>query len=58
MDFEEKQAEVSDALQMARALVEALESAESCETAADFAANITEAHEILRNIRNELKELK
>lgn len=52
------QAEISDALTAARALVAALENAECVETMVDFKASLDEAAAELQEVSKEIKALK
>ena len=58
MPIEEKQAELSDAINYAEEILAALRNAESCETEADFKANIGDARSLIRLLRQELQELR
>lgn len=53
----ERQADVPDALTIARAIVDDLENAAACETANDFLANVENARDRLRELTRELRDL-
>lgn len=56
-DIDNAQCNLDDVLKAARAVVSALECAESCETVADYFANIQEAKDVLSDLRTELDAL-
>jgi hypothetical protein len=51
---EDKQAEIPDLLAQAKALVAALECAESCESESDFQDNVSEALSLARSMSVDL----
>jgi hypothetical protein len=57
-DLNEKQAEISEAIRAAKALLAALECAESCETEADFEANLQDALDNTEEVMKEIEALK
>ncbi len=56
-DLDNAQCELDEAIRAAKAVVYALELAESCETAADYHANIADAKDESEALRKELDGL-
>jgi hypothetical protein len=57
MNLDDRQAAIADVRKVLEAALEALGDAESCETDADFAANIRSAQELVAEAGREMAEV-